>query len=247
MKQHELLAVSSNLDTQATVVRTDLANTFEKKRHLFAEKRTVFTPNKEGALAQVEIQSDIQSTVLAELKWVRGHLAKAWDADYQIDETNTTARADITLETGEIIATAVPATSLLALAKRLAELLALAKHIPTLDPAKGFKLDETREPGIYIAREVKKPRTAKTMKVLIKYEATKEHPAQTEPYTTDDPIGTIQEQEWSGEMTPAKKAEIIDRIEILTRAVRAAKSRANEAAVDTAKKIAAPLMDYIFG
>lgn len=245
MKLHELLAITNNLATQATAIRADLENTFAKKRHLFSEKRTVFTPKEEGAEARTESQSDIQSTVAKELQWVRGHLAKAWNADFQIDLANTEARADIVLENGDTIAVAVPATSLLALAKRLAELLALAKQIPTLDPAKGFSLDPARN-GVYIAREVRKQRTQKSNEVVVLYPATIEHPAQTQLVPKDLPIGEIQEQEWSGEMTPKEKSDILDRIEILTRAVRAARSRANEATVDTGKVIAAPLLNFVF-
>jgi hypothetical protein len=88
-KLHELLAAEGNLETQAIQTRTDLANTFDKKRHLFEEKRSVFTSNREGEQAQIESQSDIQSTVSKELAWLSPHLAKAIDASYQVAETNT--------------------------------------------------------------------------------------------------------------------------------------------------------------
>lgn len=48
MKLHELLAVETSLETQAKKCRTDLAGTFEKKRHLFEEKRTTFKPSGEN-------------------------------------------------------------------------------------------------------------------------------------------------------------------------------------------------------
>jgi hypothetical protein len=138
-----------------------------------------------------------------------------------------------------------PATALLELEKRAAEITALLKAIPTLDPAKGFLPDAARGTGIYKAREVTKTRTKKTAKVIVKYEATKEHPAQTEMITEDVPIGKIQEQEWSGLITPAEKADLINRAEMATRAIRRARSRANEAEVDTKNKIGQKLMKYI--
>ena len=73
-KLHELLAIESNLETQAAKVRADLANTFEKKRHLFEEKRLLFTPNTEGAQVVTEQQTDIQTTVQKELAWVQNDL-----------------------------------------------------------------------------------------------------------------------------------------------------------------------------
>lgn len=245
MKLHELLAVESSLETQAQKVRKDLENTFEKKRHLFEKKQLLFTPSAEGAQQSVEQQQDIQTTVEKEIKWIRPHISKSLDSSYQVAEANMLARADIVLEDDTVIAKDVPATSLLELQKRLAEIMELAKSIPTLDPAKGFSMDEQSK--LYKAREIKKPRTTKQPKVIIKYEATKEHPAQTELYSADVVLGMIEEQEWSGLMTPADKADLLDRVEKLTRAVRSARSRANEQAVDTSKKISAPLLNYIFG
>lgn len=247
MKLHELLAVETNRQTQTNKVRADLAKTFESKRHLFEKVEIRFTPNTEGAQVVTEQQSDLQTTVTKELEWLQPHIAQALDLEYQIAETNMSARADVILENGTILLTGVPATSLLELQKRMGELLDLAKAIPTLDPAKGFQPDTAAGAGIYQARLVRKDRTKKVPKVFVRYEATKEHPAQTEMVHEDVVTGTIEQQEWSGLMTPANKALILDRIEELTRAIRAARSRANEAEVDRTKKIGNQLLSYIFG
>jgi hypothetical protein len=247
MKLHELLAVETGLENQANKTRNDLINTFDKKRHLFEEKRTVFTPLGEGAQSVTESQSDIQSTVAKELNWVQGFMAKAIDASYQVAQANTLAKADVVLEddNGTVLLEGVPATSLLELEKRLAEVQALVNAIPTLDPAKGFSPDPQRGEGYFLARPIKKHRTRKEKKVLVKYEATKEHPAQTELIDQDTVIGSIEEQEWSGLMTPAQKSELINRVEIVSRAVRKARSRANEQEV-TNVKIGSKLLGYIF-
>lgn len=250
-KLHELLAAEGNLETQAIQTTSDLKNTFEKKRHLFEEKRTLFTPSEEGQQQKVESQSDIQSTVRKELAWVGEHIVKAVDASYRVSETNTLARADIVLEDGGILASQVPATTLLELEKRLNDwILSLVKTIPTLDPAKGFRSDDARtnqtQGKIYKAREVTKTRTRKDAKVIVKYDATKEHPAQTELFVVDVPIGTISEEEWSGLITPGEKAEMLDRADKLIRAVRCARSRANDQEVNTKLKIGATLVAYVF-
>jgi hypothetical protein len=248
MKLHELLAVETGLENQANKTRTDLVNTFDKKRHLFEEKRTVFTPLGEGQTV-TEAQSDIQSTVAKELEWLQPYLSKALDASYQVSEANTIARADVVLEDekGTVLLQNVPATSLLELEKRLSELSALVAAIPTLDPAKGFTPDAQRGIGFFKARDVRKTRSKKEKVVLIKYAATVEHPAQTELIDKDVPVGTIEEQEWSGLMTPAQKSELINRVEIVSRAVRRARSRANEAEINKEAKIGAKLLGYIFG
>lgn len=246
-KLHELLAVETNLENQANKTRSELANTFEKKRHLFEEKRIVFTPFGEGQ-SVVETQSDIQSTVEKELNWVQGFIVKSLDASYQVAEANTQARADVVLEddTNTVLLKGVPATALLELEKRLAELTNLVNAIPTLDPAKGFVPDAQRGDGYFKARSVTKTRTKKDKVVLIKYEATDKHPAQTELIDKDVPVGTLEEQEWSGLLTPARKSELLNRVEMVARAVRRARSRANEAEVDNSKKIGKQLLGYIF-
>jgi hypothetical protein len=235
-KWHELLAVESNLSAQGNKTRGELIETFHKKRHLF-----------EGATPVNEAQSDIQTTVGKEIAWVSGILAKALDVAHQVDVANTQAKADVITEDGETILKDVPATSLLQLEKRIKEIHDLAVAIPTLDPAKGFSLDEQRGKGIHQARPVTKNRTKKVPQVLELAPATKEHPRQTQVYSDDIPIGTIQEQEWSAMLTPVMKSDLLDRCDILLRAVRKARAKANEVEVDVAgNKIGKKLLDYIF-
>lgn len=249
MKLHELLAIETNLENQANKTRTDLTATFEKKRHNFEEKRTVFTPSVEGMEPETTVQSDLQTTVRKELAWLSQYIIPALDAGYQVCEANVRARADIVLEddAATILAKDVPATALLELEKRVAEVQALLLAIPTLDPSKGFLPDPQRPGGAYKARDVVKTKTKKDVKVVVKYEATKEHPAQTELLNVDVPIGKISEQEWSGLISPAEKAVLMDRVEKLARAVRRARSRANDVEVDTTKKLGKALLDYVLG
>jgi uncharacterized FlaG/YvyC family protein len=246
-KLHELLAAYDSTTGQTTKVRGELATTFEKKPHLFEGRKKTFRPLAEDGEVVVEDQQEIQSTIAAEIKWISKYLAQAVDAAYQIDLANTTAKADVVDENGKNLLTDIPTTTLLQLAKRVAEWKDLIAVIPTLDPAKGFTEDPTHGEGHWKAREVVKPRKVKTKKVYVKYEATKEHPAQTELVDEDVPTGTILEQEWSGRITPALKAELLDRVEKLYRAVVKARSKANDYAIEKEdKKIGATLLEYVF-
>lgn len=246
-KLHELLAVEGPLKAQAEKTRGELGTTFEKKRHLFSEKVVTFIPLEEGLQPTREEQLDLQSTVRTELEWIKGIWSKALDASYQIAEANTAARADVVLEDGTVLLTSVPATALLELEKRAQEIRELVAGIPTLDPAKGFAPDTNRGKFIYRAREDTKVRTKKTQQALVLYEATKEHPAQVKEISVDVPVGKIQTQEWSGLITPAEKADMLDRAEQLARAVKQARSRANGTEVDLAKTIGQKVLAYVFG
>ena len=243
---HELIAVKTSLRAQATKTVTDLGNTFEKKRHHFTAKVKSFTPLGENAEAKVEEQLDLQTTVLKELRWVREYIVKAIDASHHVNLGNTEAFADIVLEDGTVIAAHVPAATLLELEGTVEEIRKFCDKIPTLDPAQGFRPAPDRGEGVYVAREVEKTRTSKQNKVIVLYPHTEKHPAQTQLVAEDVPIGTIREQEWSSMMTIADKGAILDRIEHLARAVKKARSRANESEVDTGNKIGAALLDYAF-
>jgi len=241
-----LLAVNSNQEAQSKKVLTDLQSTFSAKRHLFEQKLVTFQPNTEGAPVQVEAQSDIQTSVHKELGWAADIFERSIDTGYQIDVANTMARADIVTEGGDVIAKSVPATSLLQLEKELKEFRDLLQTVPTLDPAKGFSPDTDKGKGVYRARVVNKVRTKKTATPVVLYPATDKHPAQVQLVQEDIPVGNIQEQEWSALLTPATKSDLIDRVETLTRAVKKARSRANEVEIQPAEtKIGKKLLEFV--
>lgn len=247
-KLHELLAVEGNLKAQAEAARKDLLNTFEKKRHLFRESRKTFHSSEENAAPDVvEDQLDLNTTVPREIEWITGFIQKAIDAGYQVCEGNMGARADIVLDDNTAIAKSVPATALMELGHRLKDLQDFVAGIPTLDPAKGFTLDPARGTGIYKAREERKTRTRKIKRGLELAKATDKHPAQVTLIEEDIPIGTIIEQEWSGLVTPARKADLLERVEELIRAVKKARSRANEIELEVqSHKIGSVLLKYVF-
>lgn len=245
-KLHELLAVSSNKKGQVEKILEDITTLFTKKPHLFQEKVTTFTPRIEDGVMLVEEQSDLQTTVAKELDWLGRHLATGIDLAYQISQANTSAKADIVLADGFVLLGGIPATALLELEKSIAAIQKVVAHIPTLDPAKGFELDTAKGSMVYKARTVEKARTKKVKKVLVKFPATKEHPAQTEVYDGEEVTGDIRVQEWSSLLTPAMKAKLLDRCEGLMRAVKQARSRANETEVDVkGTKVGSVVTSYL--
>lgn len=224
----ELLVVEPQLKTQCETTRADLKNTFEKKRHHFEEKRKTFQSSEDsGAAPVVEEQSDIQTNVADELEWLAGIWSKALDTTLQIAAGNAWAKADVVLDDGTELLKDVPATALLALEKRLGDIHQLILTIPTLDPAKGFTPDPDKGRNIYKARDVRKTRTKKVQEVITLAAATPEHPAQAQLVSVDKPIGYLIEQEWSGLITPSAKGDMIERVEELRRAFKAALHRAN--------------------
>ncbi len=150
-KLHELLAVEKNYENQAQKTMSELTKTLKDKQHLFSEKRVTFKPKNADAPTVTEEQSEIQTTVRDEIKWISEILSKAWDASYHIDMANVEARADVITEDGTKLLSNVPATALLRLQHDLEHVHNLVVAIPTLDPAKGFKPDTTKGVGYYRA------------------------------------------------------------------------------------------------
>ncbi len=245
-KLHELLAVRPSLKVQAAKVLTDLANTFEKKRHHFTAKIKTFTPLGDDSPAKTEEELTLQTSVTKELAWLAPYLAKSIDAHYHIAVGNMAAQADILLDDGSVLAANVPASTLLELETFIDELRGFAEKIPTLDPALGFTPDATREAGVYVSRLIEKTRHQQQKRALVMYPATDKHPAQTQLIDEAVPVGTIREREWSSMLTPVAKGDILDRIEGLSRAIKTARAKANEAEVDTGKKIGDALISYAF-
>lgn len=245
-KLHELLAVSSNMTLQVSKVLADLTGTFSNKAHLFTKKLVTFQPSTEGATPQIESQSDIQTTVVKEIDWVLGVVSKGIDLGYQIDTANTAAVADVVTEDGETLLKAVPATFLLQLEKRVKAVRDLFEKIPTLDPSKGFSQDPDFGVGVFKAREVNKNRTAKIEDFIVVVPATAEHPAQVAKVNKDVVTGRIQEQEWSSLITPALKSDLLNRADVLLRAIKKALARANETSIDAAgNKIGKNLLAWL--
>lgn len=248
-KLHALLAVYSNMRGQATKLREELQNTFKTKRHLFEGRQKTFISNDENTAPVIADKSTIQTSVKEELHgWLLPKLAKYMDLGYRIDIGNTIAKADIETEDGETLAYDVPTTTLLQLEKQIEQIRDLISIIPTLDPAKEFSPDAESGAGHFKARDVTNPRTQKGKRVYTLAQATDKFPAQTQLVDEDIVIGKVLQQEWSALITPAKKAELLDRAEILYRAIAAARSRANEQPLEGVKDkaIGSKLLDYVF-
>ena len=250
-KLHELLAVDTQVKGQAEAARKDLMNTFEKKRHShFSRKTITFFSDKDGVAPKVEAHQDLQTTIRRELKWIGEKLAGALDIGHQVDVANTMAAADVVLDNGKVLLEKVPTTSLLQMAHRIKELQEFVAAIPTLDPAQGFKEDEsmsTEGDTVHKALDVEKSRTEKSFDYVVMVQPTDKHPAQVKELSIDKVIGHTLTQEWSGLITTAEKGDMLDRVEEVSRAVKSARARANELELQVAShKIGERILNYVF-
>lgn len=248
---HEILAVEHEKKASADRARSTSIETFRSKQAHFSGIRRTFKPFAvdealgEVAGERVEAETRLVKTVAEELGRTLDALSGALNMAYQIDETNTRARADIIVD-GVTLAGDVPATFLLQLERRLGEVRALLKEAPTFDPVRTWEPDpEAERENVLRAASVATIRKQRTRRYNVMVEATPEHPAQVDIVEVDEPVGEIRAYEWTGMVSPAKKAALLRQLETLLAAIKSARSRANMAEVDTSRDIAGALFTFL--
>lgn len=144
-----------------------------------------------------------------------------------------------------ILAVGLPATFLLGLETKLAELRKVYEAIPTLPPGKDWIADTQERPGIFKDRNNEiRFKTEKDIEFKIAAEATKEHPAQVAQLSKTNNVGRYTVETKSGMLAPVDKAARIKRIDTLLRAVKKARQRANNVLVGN-EQIGKVLIDFI--
>lgn len=240
-KLHELLAVEPDLRSDAARVIKEVSALFRNApERLFGTFKSYFKLFDDGDDFADE-SAEMTSTVGDELDLVASAWGKYVDAALQKEATNQEAEAQLSV--GDIQIT-LPATGLLNLESRLQELRSVYAAIPTLDPKEAWSWDVDQ--GCYVSG---KRTTYRTTKVPLAFEAspaTEQHPAQVEIYSEDKRVGYWESKVFSGMLTKEDKRLKLARIDILLRAVKKARQRANDVEVAEVE-LASKLVDFING
>lgn len=243
-KLHEVLAVEADLEGKAKVVINEAYKVFKENPGMFMGFCRTYHPFIDDGIPYPEENKALPTTVPDKLNYVAESVIQWFDAIAQKEATNQVAVADIIVD-GQVIAEKVPATLLLGLESRLKMLRSIYEVAPTLAhavewknaPSHGTFVWETVHP-----EEVLK--TAKTMKSKVLYEATQHHPAQIEKWDETENVGKYTKRTWSGMISSAQKAKFLERLDLLLRAVKQARQRANNTEV-VKIEIGKKLMDFI--
>jgi len=244
---HEILAVDRDLENQAKKIVEETTHDFSKRRELFIGSQKNLTMFDESRKVE-EISGfslrKLETTVPDRLKYTSKFLIKHFDAIAQKEFTNQQAKADLIIG-GKTILKDVPATLLLTLETKLVSWRHIFVSIPTLGLGVQWIKDNAIGKGVY---RVEEPRlTLKTEKIMdynIIVPATKEHPAEIREFSKDTPVGQYKEEVWCGMITSADKAELLNRIDKLIKAVKKARARANQEIVVPAE-IGSKLWNFI--
>lgn len=226
---HEILAVESQLNTNAQAVMNSVGRNLTKESiYAGMVKSHVIFDEEMQHLVQPTEHKEVQSTVDMQLDYLAKELTKAWDVYATKEATNQVAKADIMVD-GRIIAADVPSIVLLGLETKLDKLMKIYTMLPTLDSARAWEEDHSAElRGIFRTKhETERFQTKTEKKFITVVEATKEHPAQVTQQEETTNIGKYIQTDFSGALTSFDKAERIQRLAALQRAVKQARQRAN--------------------
>lgn len=250
-KLHELLAAEQERKGLADRLRSHVVEGFRSGSTHFMGQRRTFRPFAvdedagHGAGERLEAETRIVKTVPEELGRLMAGWGKALDLAHLIDQANTEAKADVSVE-GEVVLARVPATFLLQLEKRLREIRTVFKEVPTFDPVRRWEGDPGADKEhVLRAEPTVTIRKQRQRKYNVMVEATKEHPAQVDVVEVDEPVGEIRTHEWTGMISPRRKAALLEQVDTLIAAVKTARSRANEVEVDPTRKVAERLAEFL--
>lgn len=240
-KLNQIIAVESGIKGKATRDETDLYRVLAKPAPFTGISRVYRKKDEDGDDYPSE-SVPVQITVDDVLEKLTGSLTRLFDVTLTKEVANAQAKADVVVD-GNVLLSDVPVTYLLFLEKQLVNLNTFVSKLPVLDPTVRWHKDDNT--GTYASEEVETAKGKKVLKVLEKAAATDKHPAQVETYHEDVVIGYWSKVDFSGNIPATRKAELLDRVEKLSTAVKFAREEANSAVV-VDEHVADTVFGYLF-
>ena len=242
-KLNQINAIVSARKNEAEKAVTELYKLLQKEP-LFVGRERTYRPLDEVNGQKMPPESQrVQQRVDDLVRQARDKWTELWNLVLTQDTGNQSARADIAID-GKVVIANVPVTTLLFLDKQVNDLETFISKLPTPDPAEEWNHDPTT--GLLRSKANESLRTSKEPTVIVKYPATTEHPAQTELFTKDVPVGTWTQIVYSGCITTDRKNALLARVRKLQDAIKTAKEQANLLDVER-QKAGEPLFDFVFG
>ena len=238
---NQIIAIEKGVKSKAFQTITETHHKLQKQPLLAGISRT-YRPKEEDGEQLPPEATRVQVSVWETIAEVRKSLVELFDVTATKEWANSKATANVEVD-GRTLLTDVPVTYLLFLEKQLTDLHTFVKKLPTLDPADTWEYDQNV--GFYATQPVETVRTKKVPRVLVKAEATEKHPAQTEVYYEDVPVGYWRTVKFSGALPAARVGELLRRIELLQQAVKVAREEANNVDV-TQEKPGDRVFAYLF-
>lgn len=241
MKLNQVIAVVAGKKSRTQALLTEAHRGWNREAISGIAKR--YTSKDEDGECLPSENKNIQVDVRKRIADVSAALTDFYDLVATQETSNIHAKADVLVE-GSAIVKDAPVTVLLFLEKQLEDLRTFVANLPTLPPDREWKWDENR--NCYVTAAVETVRTNKVPEVLVKYPATEQHPAQTEVYTKDVPVGSWSTVHLSSAIPAQRQEQMLARVVVLQDAVKLAREAANGIDAFPAK-IGESVLNYVFG
>jgi hypothetical protein len=222
-KLNQIIAIEKGVKSRVYGEVTELHKEAQKAEPYVGFAKTYRKRDEEGEDFPPESKK-VRLSAPDVLRRVAGLQTELFDVEATKEWANTAARADVVVD-GHVVVKDAPVTYLLFLEKQLTDLRTFLDKMPILDDAEEWTVDPNT--GLYRSARVSTHRTKKTPKVVVKYEATKEHPAQTELIYEDLVVGYWDTVKQSGALPAPRKQQLLERTDRLLRAVKMAREQAN--------------------
>lgn len=242
-KLNQVIAVTASKKDKTNTAITDLHQKSQKEALYEGLIRTYHPDDAEGEKFPDE-RKDIVLRSADVLKSVQGEWRELWDLIATQEFGNTVAKADIVVD-GTAVVKDVPVGYMLFLEKQFDYVYKFVSALPTLDPAEQWEKDANA--NAYRSKFPKKSsKTAKDKKVVVKYDATEKHPAQTEIFDIDRKVGEWTATRFSGAISAEDKLRLMEKARKMREAVQVAREEANSTPVEH-KEVADALLKAVFG
>lgn len=242
-KLNQVIAIEKGVKSRAYSEITNLNKAIQKPDLFNGFSKTYQKNNEDGEDLPAESKR-VQFSTTEVLRGVERSLTDLMEVTARKDYTNCHAKASVRVN-GTILVDNAPVSYLLFLEKQLTDVRTLVGNLPVLDEAEDWHKDENS--GLYKARETKTHRTKKVQKPIVLYQATAEHPAQTQLITEDILAGFWSQVKQSGAIPKPEKESILERVETLLRAVKEAREEANMADETEVPNVGQNIFGYLLG
>ncbi|MBN1412452.1 MAG: hypothetical protein JW969_16515 [Spirochaetales bacterium] len=223
IKLNQIIAIGNGEKSRAKKVLTSIYQKLDKDA-LFSGISKTYEPMDEEGEQLPKDEKYVQVTVKNAIAEVTDALKDMFNIVATQDLANCVARANIVVD-GKTLLEEVPVTHMLFLEKQLEDLNTFINTLPVLDPSEKWTFNA--EANCYISEEKKSIRTKKEPQVIVKYEATDKHPAQTELIYIDKPVGYWHTVKFSGAISKKEKDALLEKVRNLQKAVKFAREEAN--------------------
>jgi hypothetical protein len=239
MKLHQFLALQADAKGRGEGDLTKAFQAVDKTALLSGVSKTYASRTEDGYQLPAE-GTKLQLRVPVIMADAIPAMIRQFDIQATVDGGNQIAKADVVVN-GVTVLTDVPVETLLFLEKKMVNLVQFIEKLPVVDEAEDW---EDAGDLSFKSRPSVKARTDKVPERFVKAAATDKHPAQVEILYLDQPVGDWTTIKFSGAITPARKRDLLSKVQLLQSAVKVARAEANSTEV-TDRKIGQQIFDFL--